>query len=363
MKTAAIIAEFNPLHWGHHHIIQAAKKDGYTVIILLSGFFTQRGEPVVIDKFTRAKDALKAWADLVITHPVTSATSHGNEFSSGSIDFLMKLPNLQAIYCGGETSDLSLLKRAILIEENFEHHKSLFLRFLSSGESYTSSLRKTFESISPEFSYIFQPNMLLAFGYAKALNKYGKLHYLHLIPRINNRHNSSFLSASEIRKLDIINDKEFIYKTCFSSTPQYELELLMNRLFDIYRSYFLYNFTDFSKYDGYEIGIENRIIKSFKISRNMNEFLNNTATKRYSKVRIQRLLLHSFLEINKNIKTNSSRHTFNTIARNNLVNTYFLEKIQGHKSKGMTFNYTGKIDYSVQDAEHKKVLDLVFTDC
>jgi len=70
-----------------------------------------------------------------------------------------------------------------------------------------------------------------------------------------------------------------------------------------------------------------------------------------------------FLEINKNIKTNSTRHTFNTIARNNLVNTYFLEKIQGHKSKGMTFNYTGKIDYSVQDAEHKKVLDLVFTDC
>lgn len=62
------------------------------------------------------------------------------------------------------------------------------------------------------------------------------------------------------------------------------------------------------------------------------------------------------LEISKSIRSNSSRHTFNTIAHNLLINQHIIESIQGHKSKDMTFNYFGKRDYSVQDREHLKVI-------
>ena len=55
MKTAAIIAEYNPFHNGHFYQIQKLHDqiDADFVIALMSGDFVQRGEPAVYDKYTR----------------------------------------------------------------------------------------------------------------------------------------------------------------------------------------------------------------------------------------------------------------------------------------------------------------------
>ena len=52
MKVAAIIAEYNPLHNGHEFQIKRAKQltGADFVIVIMSGDFTQRGVPAVIDK-------------------------------------------------------------------------------------------------------------------------------------------------------------------------------------------------------------------------------------------------------------------------------------------------------------------------
>lgn len=71
-------------------------------------------------------------------------------------------------------------------------------------------------------------------------------------------------------------------------------------------------------------------------------------------------ILKKELNISKVIRSNSTRHTFNTIAYNNLTSEIIVKRIQGHKSKDMTFNYTGRLDYNVQDREHKKIIDAVF---
>ena len=67
MKTAGIIAEFNPFHNGHRYIIETIKNTvADSVIAVMSGSFVQRGGPAVTDKWTRARAALDAGADLVL---------------------------------------------------------------------------------------------------------------------------------------------------------------------------------------------------------------------------------------------------------------------------------------------------------
>ena len=60
MKIAGIITEYNPLHNGHlYHINETRRLSKCDVLIcVMSGNYTQRGEPAMIDKFTRTKMAL-----------------------------------------------------------------------------------------------------------------------------------------------------------------------------------------------------------------------------------------------------------------------------------------------------------------
>ena len=61
MKTAGIIAEYNPFHKGHEYQIRYTKeklKADY-VIVAMSGDYVQRGTPALISKHTRAEMALR----------------------------------------------------------------------------------------------------------------------------------------------------------------------------------------------------------------------------------------------------------------------------------------------------------------
>ena len=67
MKTISIIAEYNPFHNGHAWQIAEAKRrtSADFALIVMSGDFVQRGEPAVLDKFSRTRMALLGGADLV----------------------------------------------------------------------------------------------------------------------------------------------------------------------------------------------------------------------------------------------------------------------------------------------------------
>lgn len=74
MKTISIIAEYNPFHNGHAWQIAEAKRrtSADFALIVMSGDFVQRGEPAVLDKFSRTRMALLGGADLVL-HELPSA--------------------------------------------------------------------------------------------------------------------------------------------------------------------------------------------------------------------------------------------------------------------------------------------------
>ena len=65
MKTAGIIAEYNPFHKGHEYQIRYTKerlKADY-VIVAMSGDYVQRGTPALTSKHARAEMALRCGAD------------------------------------------------------------------------------------------------------------------------------------------------------------------------------------------------------------------------------------------------------------------------------------------------------------
>lgn len=70
MKIAGIIAEYNPFHNGHRVHIEKTRAAGFThIAVVMSGPFVQRGEPAILDKWTRARTAVEHGADLVIELP------------------------------------------------------------------------------------------------------------------------------------------------------------------------------------------------------------------------------------------------------------------------------------------------------
>ena len=75
MKTAGIIAEYNPFHNGHQYQMETVRHltGADFVIVAMSGDFMQRGVPAIADKYTRTRMALLGGADLVLELPAVWA--------------------------------------------------------------------------------------------------------------------------------------------------------------------------------------------------------------------------------------------------------------------------------------------------
>mgnify|MGYP002450964596 CR=1 FL=1 len=65
MKTAGIIAEYNPFHNGHQYQMETVRHltGADFVIVAMSGDFLQRGVPAIADKYTRTRMALLGGGD------------------------------------------------------------------------------------------------------------------------------------------------------------------------------------------------------------------------------------------------------------------------------------------------------------
>ncbi|MEG1887684.1 MAG: nucleotidyltransferase family protein, partial [Oscillospiraceae bacterium] len=105
MKTAAIIAEFNPFHNGHEYLITKARELGYTCIIaIMSGNFVQRGDLAVFSKFSRAHAAVLCGVDAVVELPTPFAMSGAQQFATGGV-YIAKQLGVDAIIFGSECGD------------------------------------------------------------------------------------------------------------------------------------------------------------------------------------------------------------------------------------------------------------------
>ena len=192
MKTAGIIAEYNPFHKGHEYQIRYVKeklKADY-VIVAMSGDYVQRGTPALISKHARTEMALRCGADLVLEMPVSVSTASAEAFAMGGVSLLDSLGVVDMLCFGSESGEISALKELaeILVEEPGEY-KKLLKSFLSEGLTFpaarSQALTEYFKNprnfsgddfdgvLTPLLNEVTQilstPNNILGIEYCKAL--------------------------------------------------------------------------------------------------------------------------------------------------------------------------------------------------
>ncbi len=87
MKVVGLITEYNPFHLGHKYHLETAKHlaNADYSIALMSGSFVQRGEPSLVDKWTKAKMAVDSGVDLVIELPFIFSVQSAELFAYGGV--------------------------------------------------------------------------------------------------------------------------------------------------------------------------------------------------------------------------------------------------------------------------------------
>ena len=142
MKTAAIIAEYDPFHYGHKYLIEQVRAAGAThVAAIMSGNFTQRGSAAIFDKFTRAKTALENGIDLIIELPARYSLTSASGFARGAVEIASALGCVDMLAFGSECGDIAALKEAAGAIE-YTTHGDEFDRLIKQGNSYPAALQK-----------------------------------------------------------------------------------------------------------------------------------------------------------------------------------------------------------------------------
>ncbi len=178
MKVTGIITEYNPFHNGHKYHLDTARSqtDADYVIVVMSGNYTQRGVPALIDKYLRAQMALENGADLVLELPLPYATGSAEYFAMGAVTLLDKLNVTDSICFGSECGDISKLQQiASLLYPESPAYTCLLQENLKSGLPFPLARSGALLALCPDVPNIAEiitsPNNILGIEYLKALLK------------------------------------------------------------------------------------------------------------------------------------------------------------------------------------------------
>ena len=169
MKTAAIIAEYNPFHNGHaYHIEQTRKITGADeILVLMSGDFVQRGSCAFMPKHLRAEAALRAGASAVLELPAVISVSSAEGFARGAVHILNQLNCVDFLCFGTECETLATLTEvADLLSDPDSSSLEALRANLRAGLSYPVALDL---ALADYHDILSRPNNILALEYLKAL--------------------------------------------------------------------------------------------------------------------------------------------------------------------------------------------------
>ena len=295
MNAIGIIAEYNPFTNGHLYHLNSIKEKypKHTIVLIMSGNFTQRGIPTIIDKFKRTEIALKLGVDLVIELPYPFATESADFFAYGAITLLEKL-KVEKIVFGSESNNIDDLELIAKTQINNNELDKLVKIYSKLGYNYPTALSQSIFDLTQK--KITTPNDLLGVSYIKTILKNNYKIKYETIKRTNDYH-KGIDSATSIRGLLKNNEdiKEFI--------PKLELNYLHNfhfidDYFDILK-YKIITENDLSIYQTVDEGIDRLLKKEITNVKNIDEFIKLIKSKRYTYNKITRMLNHILCNFTK----------------------------------------------------------------
>lgn len=174
MKTAGVIAEYDPFHNGHaYHLgkVRAAGADG--IVVALGGEFTQRGEPAWCSKYLRAEAALMNGADLVVEIPQAYAMGSAERFAMGGVGVLDALGCVDFLSFGSECGDRDLLERYAAVSDSAKFAEKT-REYMQEGISVMEARAKAAGSFGEEYTETASaPNDILGTEYLKWIKRLG----------------------------------------------------------------------------------------------------------------------------------------------------------------------------------------------
>lgn len=287
-----IICEYNPFHNGHlYHLnkIKELYKDE-EIILILSGNFTQRGIPSIIEKYDKASIALSYGVDIVVELPFNFSTQSSDFFAKGSLQLLNKLKCNKLVF-GSESNNIELLKDLVNIQLNNNEYNTLVKEELDKGINYPTAMSNALKKITNKT--VSEANDLLALSYIKEIVKNNYLIEPISIQRTNN-YNSKELtgnidSATAIREA-IKNNKDIsksLPKESLSLINKYDDKVLFN-----YLKYKVLSDNNLSVYQTVDEGIDNKLKKEIINSNSIEELINRIKSKRYTYNKLNRMFIH-----------------------------------------------------------------------
>lgn len=317
MKVLGIVAEYNPFHNGHAYQIKKAKEISGAdyVLAIMSGSFVQRGEPALLDKWSRTKMALSAGCDMVIELPVVYACASAEFFAHAAVKLLEDSGIVNCLCFGSESGSIKAFESlgALLADES-SYFSTLLNQELSKGLSFPaareSALKKAYTNELPSLN---QPNNILGIEYCKALKKLKSSIEPFTLKREQAHYHSNLISghiasATAIRETVKKNELHLLSEVIPKQSLPYLINTLEKGSAPVDNNHFSYmlqyclralslnelrNISDISE------GLENRILKACECCQTTNEMVQAIKSKRYTHTRIQRALLHALLHLNK----------------------------------------------------------------
>lgn len=175
MKAVGLVTEYNPFHNGHlYHLNKAMDLTGADIsVAVMSGDFVQRGEPAVLDKYTRASMALNSGVNLVVELPVNYAVSSAESFAAGALKVLDYI-KADSIAFGSESGNIERLsKLAHILCDNEDTLYKEISKYTANGISYAAARQKVVEKLTDKdtAAMLTSSNNILAVEYLKAIIK------------------------------------------------------------------------------------------------------------------------------------------------------------------------------------------------
>lgn len=297
MEIIGIICEYNPLHNGHIYHIKKIKElfPDSLIILVLNGYFLERGEMSILSKEDKTRLALQNQIDIVLELPFIYGIQSADTFANIALKILNNFHVTKLIF-GSETNNINQLK--LIANKQLEsNYNEKVQNFLSDGLNYPTALAK---SLNIDFN--FQPNDLLGISYTKAIiiNQYPIEPIT--IKRTNDYHdktsNEIIISATNIREK--IKNNINITKYIPHNVNDHLIKLNYLNYFKLLK-YKILTDIHLNNYLDVDEGIEYRLKKFITKANNLEDFISLIKTKRYTYNKINRMLTHILVSLPKNL--------------------------------------------------------------
>lgn len=314
MKTTVIICEYNPFTNGHLLHLQKAREEtgADTVICIMSGSFTQRGDAAILDKYQRAEIACRLGADMVIELPTIFAISPADNFAYGAVKIISALPDVNYISFGSECGDADLLIKAAELLSNEPTELSKFIKEgLAEGYSYPKARSIAlikYGQNNAEYADIKdileKPNNILGIAYLQALKKFNLSTKIHTVKRtvdynsedLSNDTPSASAIRMAIRREEFDKIKECVPEISYNFLKSYNTngtpleDLCLFKMKDV-------SGFELEKYYDVSGGLHNRLKLAAAESVTFADFLERAKTKKYTMAKIKRISLYTLFDI------------------------------------------------------------------